>query len=68
MLLPLLALALSASIIFTAEGATRYRAPFDPLIAMLACFAAVTLLDALRARRADGKPAPTDRSVPQTVT
>ena len=51
LLLPLLVVAFSASLIYTADGLTRYRAPFDPLIAILACFTAVTLFDAWRARR-----------------
>src|SRR5205807_8881951 len=51
-LIPMLALALSASIVFTAQAATRYRAPFDPLIALLGCYAGVTLFDAIRRRRA----------------
>lgn len=32
-----LALALGASLIFTVEGGTRYRAPLEPLVAVLAC-------------------------------
>jgi 4-amino-4-deoxy-L-arabinose transferase-like glycosyltransferase len=51
LLLPILALALSATIVFTAEGATRYRAPLDPFIAVMASFAMVTVLDAVRRRR-----------------
>jgi 4-amino-4-deoxy-L-arabinose transferase-like glycosyltransferase len=46
--LPLLALALSASVVFTAEGATRYRAPFEPIIAIVACSAAVPALARVR--------------------
>jgi 4-amino-4-deoxy-L-arabinose transferase-like glycosyltransferase len=33
----LLAMALGASIVFTTDSGTRYRAPMEPLIAMLAC-------------------------------
>lgn len=49
LLLPLLAMAASASVIYTADGLTRYRAPFDPVIAILACFAVLTLLERRRA-------------------
>ena len=51
LVIPLLALVASASVVFTAEAGTRYRAPFEPLIAVLACFAAVRLLDTIRSRR-----------------
>ncbi len=37
MVLGVLALALGASIVFTVEAGTRYRAPLEPLIATLAC-------------------------------
>ena len=36
---PVLALALAASIVFTIDSGTRYRAPLEPLIAVLACSA-----------------------------
>jgi hypothetical protein len=36
---PLLAIALGASIVFTIASGTRYRAPFEPMIAALACVA-----------------------------
>lgn len=52
--LPLLATALGASIVFTADATTRYRAPFEPLIAILASFAAVELWR--RWRRSRGEP------------
>jgi hypothetical protein len=52
LVVPLLLMALSASVVFTADAETRYRAPFEPVIAILACSAAVYLVDALRARRA----------------
>lgn len=39
LVLPLAAIALSASIVFTADATTRYRAPFEPVIAILAAFA-----------------------------
>jgi 4-amino-4-deoxy-L-arabinose transferase-like glycosyltransferase len=35
--LGVLAMALAASIVFTVASGTRYRAPFEPLIAVLAC-------------------------------
>jgi hypothetical protein len=34
-----LALALAASVVFTIDAGTRYRAPLEPLIAVLACSA-----------------------------
>ena len=37
MVLGVLAFALGASIVFTVEAGTRYRAPLEPLIATLAC-------------------------------
>jgi hypothetical protein len=36
LVLPLLALALAASVVYLADATTRYRAPFDPLIVILA--------------------------------
>jgi 4-amino-4-deoxy-L-arabinose transferase-like glycosyltransferase len=36
-LYPVLAMALAASIVFTVASGTRYRAPLEPLIAILAC-------------------------------
>lgn len=56
LLWPLVVMALGASVVFTADATSRYRAPFDPLIAVLACFALLSLLDALRARRAGTTP------------
>lgn len=41
LVLPLLALALAASVVFTVASGTRYRAPFEPLIAILAASALV---------------------------
>jgi 4-amino-4-deoxy-L-arabinose transferase-like glycosyltransferase len=37
LVVPLLAIALAASVVFTVGSATRYRAPIEPLIAILAC-------------------------------
>ena len=37
LLYPVLALALGAAIVFTVASGTRYRAPIEPLIAILAC-------------------------------
>jgi MYXO-CTERM domain-containing protein len=42
---PLLALALAASLINTIDSGTRYRAPLEPLIAMLACSAVLVPRD-----------------------
>jgi 4-amino-4-deoxy-L-arabinose transferase-like glycosyltransferase len=58
LVLPLIAIALSASVVFTADAATRYRVPFEPVIVILAAFAARELVGrgyAWRARR----PSPT---------
>ncbi|HKP92106.1 MAG TPA: glycosyltransferase family 39 protein [Thermoleophilaceae bacterium] len=49
--LPFVVLALSASVVFSAEAETRYRAPFDPLVAVLAGFGAVTAWNSVRRRR-----------------
>jgi 4-amino-4-deoxy-L-arabinose transferase-like glycosyltransferase len=68
LLLPLVVMALGASIVFTADATSRYRAPFDPLIALLAAYAGVTLLDAIRARRASGAAVgPTSPTAAQTA-
>jgi 4-amino-4-deoxy-L-arabinose transferase-like glycosyltransferase len=37
LVLGVLAMALAASVVFTADSGTRYRAPLEPLIAVLAC-------------------------------
>ncbi len=42
--------ALSASVVFTAAAGTRYRAPFEPVIAILASVAGVAAFDRLSAR------------------
>ena len=52
LVLPLLVMALGASVVFTADATSRYRAPFDPVIAVLGCYGALSLLDRVRARRA----------------
>jgi 4-amino-4-deoxy-L-arabinose transferase-like glycosyltransferase len=41
LVLGVLAIALGASIVFTADSGTRYRAPLEPLIAVLACAGAL---------------------------
>ena len=41
LVIPLLAMALAASVVFTVASATRYRAPFEPLLAILAVAAFV---------------------------
>ena len=38
LVLPLLAMALGASVVFTAAAATRYRLPLEPAIVVLACW------------------------------
>jgi len=37
LVLPILALAAAASLVFTVQGGTRYRAPLEPVIVILAC-------------------------------
>jgi hypothetical protein len=37
LVLALLALALATAVVFTADGSTRYRAPLEPLIVVMAC-------------------------------
>lgn len=53
---PLLALALAASIVNTVDSGTRYRAPLEPLIAMLACSA--VLVPPTRVEPRSGERAP----------
>jgi 4-amino-4-deoxy-L-arabinose transferase-like glycosyltransferase len=53
---PLVALAIAASIVVTTEAHTRYRAPLEPLIVVLACSNVPTL--AARWRPQGGAPAP----------
>jgi 4-amino-4-deoxy-L-arabinose transferase-like glycosyltransferase len=54
--LPLLVTALAASAVFTVASGTRYRAPLEPAIAVLAVSALAPLLD--RRGRAAGEPRP----------
>jgi 4-amino-4-deoxy-L-arabinose transferase-like glycosyltransferase len=49
LVLPLLTMALAASVVFTSAAATRYRLPLEPAIVVLACFVLVPLLDRRRA-------------------
>lgn len=49
LLIPFLALALAASVVFTIQAGTRYRAPLEPVIVVLACATIAPLL----ARRSD---------------
>lgn len=48
---PLLAVALAASVVYTADGGTRYRAPLEPVIVVLACASTASAAARLRARR-----------------
>lgn len=48
---PLLAIALAASVVYTADGGTRYRAPLEPVIVVLACASGVSAAARLRALR-----------------
>jgi 4-amino-4-deoxy-L-arabinose transferase-like glycosyltransferase len=54
LVLPVIAMALSASVVFTADAATRYREPFEPLIVILA----VSAVWALWRRSARGRARP----------
>lgn len=49
---PIIVMALTASLAFTIVAATRYRAPLEPLIAVLAC----SLLAPVRRDAGDGEP------------
>jgi 4-amino-4-deoxy-L-arabinose transferase-like glycosyltransferase len=55
LLLPVLALALAASVVFTIASGTRYRAPIEPLIVVLACSVFAPRLSALAARLGVGE-------------
>ena len=44
LVLPVLAMALAASVVFTTIAATRYRLPLEPLIVILACTQLATVL------------------------
>jgi len=48
---PLVALAIVASVVVTTEAHTRYRAPHEPLIVVLACPNVPALAARWRARR-----------------
>ena len=52
LVLPLLAMALAASVVFTSAAATRYRLPLEPMIMVLACTVLVSSID--RRRRSAG--------------
>ncbi|MGI9081727.1 MAG: hypothetical protein ACR2FZ_05530 [Thermoleophilaceae bacterium] len=52
LVLPLLAMALAASVVFTSAAATRYRLPLEPMIMVLACTVLVSSID--RRRRSTG--------------
>jgi hypothetical protein len=54
LVVPLLALALTASVVFMVASGTRYRAPFEPLIVILACSLLVPRVAATRQPGADG--------------
>lgn len=50
LVLPVLTMALAASVVFTADSGTRYRAPFEPLIVIFAVFALSRAVGRLGAR------------------
>lgn len=50
LLWPLVALALAASVVFTVASGTRYRAPLEPVIVILACSVIAGLLPSARRR------------------
>ncbi len=45
LVLPLLAMAFAASVVFTTVAATRYRLPLEPMIVILACSVLVGAVD-----------------------
>ena len=52
LVIPILAMALAASVVFLSDAGTRYRAPLEPLLVVLACgFAVPPLVARFRARR-----------------
>jgi 4-amino-4-deoxy-L-arabinose transferase-like glycosyltransferase len=57
LVLPVLGMALAASVIFTNDGGTRYRATLEPLIVVLAAWAALELYRRLRRRLPAAYPA-----------
>lgn len=57
LVLPILAGALSMSVVFTVAAGSRYRVPFEPIVVILAATSFVALWDRLRARRSGGAPA-----------
>lgn len=50
LVLPILVTALAASVVFTADATTRYRAPFEPLIVIFAVFAVSQIVTRLLQR------------------
>jgi MYXO-CTERM domain-containing protein len=46
--LPLAAIAFASAVVFTTDGGTRYRAPLEPVIVILACVGAERLVAARR--------------------
>lgn len=50
---PLLAMAFASSVIYTLDSGTRYRAPFEPVLVVLAACSAVALARRLPGRRED---------------
>jgi 4-amino-4-deoxy-L-arabinose transferase-like glycosyltransferase len=48
--LPLVAIAVATSVVFTTDAGTRYRAPLEPVIAILACVGVERLVAARRGR------------------
>lgn len=59
LVLGVLAIALATSILYTVDSGTRYRAPLEPLIAVLACAGALGTYNARGARTDDRQPLPT---------
>jgi hypothetical protein len=51
LLLPILAAVAAMAVVFTVDGGTRYRAPVEPLLVVIACSSAVPALSSLRAGR-----------------
>ena len=57
LVLPVLAMALAASVVFTTAAATRYRLPLEPVIVILASSALVAFVDRRRRAREARRPA-----------
>ncbi len=68
LVLAVAALALATSIVYTTDAGTRYRAPLEPLIVVLATAAAVSARREARRRRSPrGRPRPSRPRAPRSA-